>query len=118
VEPARRSRIIRPRWKKNHSSERQSSTGSIAFSRHCTIRWVWVKVPSFSTCEAAGSRNTSVRHSSGTISPVAISGEFFQNVALSISNRSRTTSQSRLAIPSRCARPLAEPTAGFWPSRK
>jgi hypothetical protein len=37
--------------------------GSTAFSRHCSIRWVWVKVPSFSTCEAAGKKKTSVRHS-------------------------------------------------------
>ena len=41
----------------------QSPGGSTAFSRHCSIRWVWVKVPSFSTCEAAGRKNTSVRHS-------------------------------------------------------
>ena len=75
--------------------------------------WVWVNVPSFSTCEAAGTKKTSVLHCSGTISPVATSGESFQNVALSIRNRSRTTSQSRLAMPSRCARPFAEPTAGF-----
>ncbi len=102
----------------NHSSERQSPAGSTAFSRHCSSRWVWVNVPSFSTWDAAGSRNTSVRHSPGTISPVATSGPSFQNVALSVSNRSRTTSQSRLASPRRWALPDADPTAGFWPRRK
>jgi hypothetical protein len=63
-------------------------------------------------------KNTSVRHSDVTISPVSISGASFQNVALSIITRSRTTIQSRLAMPRRWARPLAEPTAGFCPSRK
>jgi hypothetical protein len=77
-----------------------------------------VNVPSFSTWDAAGKKNTSVRHSAGTSSPVSISGESFQNVALSIITRSRTTSQSRLAMPRRCSLPCAEPTAGFWPSRK
>ena len=82
------------------------------------MRWVWVNVPSFSTWDAAGKKNTSVRHSSGTISPVSISGASFQNVALSIMARSRTTTQSRFAMPRRCSLPCAEPTAGFWPSRK
>ena len=82
------------------------------------MRWVWVNVPSFSTCDAAGKKNTSVRHVSGTISPVSISGESFQNVALSIMARSRTTTQSRFAMPRRCSLPCAEPTAGFCPSRK
>ena len=72
----------------------------------------------FSVCAAAGKKKTSVLMSSVRISPVSISGPFFQNVALSIMTRSRTTSQSRLAIPSRCIRPFAEPTAGFWPNRK
>jgi hypothetical protein len=67
---------------------------------------------------AAGMKNTSVLMSSARISPVSISGAFFQNVALSISIRSRTTSQCRLARPNRCIRVLAEPTAGFWPNRK
>ena len=38
--------------------------------------------------------------------------------ALSIIVRSRTTSQSRFAMPSRWSLPCADPTAGFWPSRK
>ncbi len=36
----------------------------------------------------------------------------------SISEKSRTTSQSSFAMPSRCMRVLAEPTAGFCPNRK
>jgi len=48
------------------------------------MRCVWVNVPSFSACEAAGMKNTSVLHCSGTISPVVTSVLFFQNVALSI----------------------------------
>jgi hypothetical protein len=45
-------------------------------------------------------------------------GPSFQNDADSIITRSRTTSQSRLASPKRCMRPLEEPTAGFSPTRK
>ncbi len=74
-----------------------------------------VKVPSFSVCAAAGKKNTSVAMSSVRISPDSISGPSFHHVALSISEKSRTTSQSSLDIPSRCMRVLAEPTAGFSP---
>ena len=52
--------------------------------RHCSIRWVWVNVPAFSTCVAAGKKNTSVSMSSVRSSPVAISGPSFQKVADSI----------------------------------
>ena len=85
---------------------------------HCNMRWVWVNVPSFSTCDAAGKKKTSVAMSSVRSSPVSISGPSFQNVADSIMLRSRTTSHFRCAIPSRCILPCADPTAGFWPSRK
>jgi hypothetical protein len=47
-----------------------------------------------------------------------VSGPSFQNVVLSIITRSRTTSQSRLAMPRRCIFAFAEPTAGFSPTRK
>ncbi len=60
-------------------------------------------------------KNTSVPMSSVTISPVAISGPSFQNVADSMRARSRTTSHLSWAIARRCIRPWAEPTAGFWP---
>ena len=43
----------------------------------------------------------------------SISGPSFHHVALSISEKSRTTSQSSFDMPSRCMRVLAEPTAGF-----
>ena len=76
----------------NHSSERASPGGSSALSRHCTRRCVLVKQPSFSACEAAGNRNTSVWMSCGRSSPAATSGESRQNVADSVSARSRTTS--------------------------
>jgi hypothetical protein len=102
----------------NHSSERQSPLGSRAFSRHCSSRWVLVNDPSFSTWEAAGSRNTSVAMSSVRSSPDSISGASRQKLADSISTRSRTTSQSSLAMARRCSRELADPTAGFSPSRK
>ncbi len=72
-----------------------------------------MNVPSFSTCDAAGKKKTSVRQVAGSISPVATSGASFQNVAASIITRSRTTSQSSWAIASRARRPLAMPTAGF-----
>jgi hypothetical protein len=102
----------------NQRSLRWSSCGSCALWCHCTIRCVFVKVPSFSVCAAAGRKKTSVAISSLRISPVSISGPSFHHVALSISEKSRTTSQSSLDIPSRCMLVLAEPTAGFWPNRK
>ena len=102
----------------NDRSLRASPGGSSALACHWSSRWVLVKLPSFSTCEAAGRKNTSVGIFAVTSSPVAISGPFFQNVALSIRVRSLTTSQSRLARASRWSRPPAEPTAGFSPSRK
>jgi len=48
----------------NHSSERQSPRGSTACSRHCSRRWVLVKVPSFSVWAAAGRKKISVPMSS------------------------------------------------------
>ncbi len=107
--------MIRPRWKVNQRSERQSSGGSIALWCHCSRRWVLVKVPSFSVWAAAGRRKTSVPMFSVTSSPDSISGPSFHQLALSISWKSRTTSHSRLAIASRCSREFAEPTAGFSP---
>ena len=101
----------------NHSSERQSPGGSSALSRHCSRRWVFVKVPSFSMCEAAGMRKTSVRMSSVRSSPLRTSGPSRQNVALSISARSRTTSQRRFASARRWSPACWEPTAGFCPMR-
>jgi hypothetical protein len=100
----------------NHSSLRASPAGSTAAWCHCSSRWVLVKLPFFSVCAAAGRKNTSVLRSSVRISPVSISGPFCHQVALSVSEKSRITSQSRFARPSRCMRALAEPTAGFWPS--
>ena len=102
----------------NHRSLRASSAGSTAWWCHCSIRWVLVKLPSFSVCAAAGRKNTSVLMSQVRSSPASISGPSFHQVALSTSEKSRTTSQSRLAMPSRCIRALAEPTAGFSPNRK
>ena len=74
-----------------------------------------VNVPSFSLWAAAGRKNTSVPMSSVRISPVSISGPSFQNVAVSIMLRSRTTSHSSFARPWRCWRALAVPVAGFSP---
>ncbi len=102
----------------NHSSERASPGGSSALSRNWTRRWVFVKQPSFSTCAAAGIRNTSVSMSSGRSSPDCTSGESRQNVAVSISARSRTTSHFSLASARRCSPACCEPTAGFCPITK
>ena len=77
-----------------------------------------MKLPLFSVCAAAGMKNTSVPMSCVRSSPLSISGPSFQNVADSISEKSRTTSHLRLAMPSRCSLPLAEPTAGFSPSSR
>ena len=86
--------------------------------RHCSMRCVWVKVPAFSTWFAAGKRKTSVSISSVTRSPDLISGESFQNVAVSISWKSRTTIHFSLDSAIRCMRPLDCATAGFWPKTK
>jgi len=99
----------------NHSSERASPGGSSALSRHCSSRCVFVNVPSFSMCEAAGMRKTSVWMSCVRSSPESISGLSRQNVAVSISLRSRTTSHFRLASARRCSPACCDPTAGFWP---
>ena len=99
----------------NHSSERASPGGSSALSCHCSSRCVLVKWPSFSTCEAAGIRKTSVWMSSVGYSPERTSGPSRQNVAVSSSLRSRTTSHFRWASARRCNPECAEPTAGFWP---
>ena len=77
---------------------------------------MFVNEPSFSTCAAAGRKKTSVGISSVFSSPDSISGLSYQNAAVSISTRSRTTSQSSFASPSRFARALALPTAGFSPA--
>jgi hypothetical protein len=102
----------------NHRSERQSRGGSTAFSRHCSNRWVLVNVPSFSTCDAAGRKNTSVAMSCARASPVSCSGLSRQNVAVSTSCRSRTTSHSRLRSALRTSGAFAEPTTGFWPTQR
>jgi hypothetical protein len=99
----------------NHSSLRASPGGSSALSRHCTSRWVFVKVPSFSMWLAHGMRNTSVSMSSGRTSPDWISGASFQKLAVSISARSRTTSHFMLRSARRMSPPFWEPIAGFWP---
>ena len=77
-----------------------------------------VKLPSFSVCAAAGMKKTSVPISSGRSSPSSISGESCQKAAVSVSWRSRTTSQSSLDRAMRWSLVFAEPTVGFWPTAK
>ena len=60
----------------------------------------------------------SVAMSSVRSSSVSISGPSCHQVALSMSEKSRMTNQSRLAMPSRCILAFADPTAGFSPTRK
>ena len=74
-----------------------------------------VKVPSFSATMAAGIRKTSVLMVLGSSFPLLTSGESRQKVAVSISNKSRTTSQSRCPSPSRMYPVSMPPTAGFCP---
>src|SRR4051812_23641303 len=105
----------RPGWKANHASLRQSPGGPPAFCRHCPSRCVLVKQPSFSTCPAAGIRKTSVLMSVVLSSPRSTSGESYQKLAVSISTRSRTTSQSSCARARRSSRAFGAPTAGFCP---
>ena len=84
----------------------------MACSRHCSSRCVFVNVPAFSTCDAAGKRKTSVSISSVRNSPFAISGESSQNVAVSISTRSRTTSHFNFDSAFRSSRAFGAPTRG------
>jgi hypothetical protein len=77
-----------------------------------------VKVPSFSACPAAGSRNTSVPTPSGRSSPRSTSGESYQKLATSVSTRSRTTSHCSLASARRSSPAFGAPTAGFCPKTK
>ena len=56
--------------------------------------------------------------SSGRTSPDSTSSESYQNEAVSISERSRTTSQSSFARASRWSLAFADPTVGFWPTAK
>ena len=77
-----------------------------------------VKLPSFSVCAAAGMKNTSVPMSSVRTSPESISGESCQKAAVSISWKSRTTSQSSFDSAIRWSFVLADPTVGFWPTAK
>ena len=102
----------------NQRSLRASPGGSRALSRHWTIRWVWVNDPAFSTCAAAGMRKTSVSMSSVRTSPDWISGASRQNVADSISLKSRTTSHFMVRSARRIRPPFWEPIAGFWPIAK
>ncbi len=102
----------------NQSSERQSPGASSALSRHCTSRWVFVKVPSFSMWVAAGMRKTSVWMSSVRTSPDLTSGLSYQNDDVSMSRRSRTTSHFMFRSARRMSPPFCEPTAGFCPMTK
>ena len=98
----------------NQTSVRQSPGASAALWWNCSMRCVLVKVPSVSATWADGKKKISVLMSAGLISPRLISGAFFQNVALSCSQLSLTTSHSSLRIPARSSRALSE-VAGFWP---
>jgi hypothetical protein len=118
VEAASRSFIIRPELEEEVQLAAASPSGSTALCRHCSIRCVWVKVPSFSVCEAAGKKNTSVPMSSVRISPVAISGPSFQNVADSMRLRSRTTSHFRCDIATRWILPLRRADGRVLPEQE
>ena len=77
-----------------------------------------VNDPSFSVWAAQGKKKTSVGMSLGLTSPRSISGASRQKSADSITEKSRTTSQSSLRIAARWRAPCIEPTVGFSPIRK
>ena len=77
-----------------------------------------VKLPSFSVYAAAGMKKTSVPMSSLRTSPDSISGESCQKAAVSVSLKSRSTSQSSFDSAMHCSLAFAEPTVGFWPTAK
>ena len=99
----------------NQFSLRASPGGSTAFCRHCNSLCVFVNVPAFSACPAAGKRKTSVPISSVFKSPRFTSGESYQNDAVSVSTISRTTSHFSFAIARRSSPEFGAATAGFCP---
>ena len=103
----------------NHSSLRQSPGGSTALWCHCSSRCVFVKVPSFSVCAAAGRKKTSVSMSCVRMLAVAISGTSCQNVGRLDQREVAHHQPVELSQP--CAlqlRPFVEPTTGFSPMTK
>ena len=95
-------------------SGRASPGGSTAFSCHCTSRSVLVMLPDFSVLAATGSRKTSVP----TDAASGPWGSAYQQLADSVSKRSRTTSQRRLRRASRSRRAFGPETPTFCPNRK
>ncbi len=102
----------------NQFSLRASSGGGTALFRHCNNRCVFVNVPAFSACPAAGIKNTSVPISAVFNSPRLTSGESYQNDAVSVSTISRTTIHFSFAIRAAPAPNSAPPPPDSVPSRK
>ena len=71
-------------------------------------------LPDFSVLAATGSRKTSVPTDAGS----GPWGSAYQQLADSVSKRSRTTSQRRLRSASRSRRAFGPETPTFWPKRK
>ena len=95
-----------------------SPGGSTALWCHCNSRCVFVKVPSFSVCAAAGMKNTSVPMSSVRSSPVSISGRVVpERRGLDLVEVAHDEPVERRER-ARCSLPFAEPTAGFSPITK
>ena len=84
--------------------------GFTAACRHCTMPPELQMVPFFSMKNAAGRRITSVAIVFGS------TPGRFQNVAVSVSQISWTTSVSSFAIASNVRLRLGTVTAGFWPT--
>src|SRR3989442_1041997 len=78
------------------------------------MRWVLVKLPSYSAIWVDGKKKISVLMSAIFTSPFFTSGPRYQCVAVSVSQLSFTTSQSSCRSATRVAPPLSE-VAGFWP---
>ena len=79
------------------------------------MRCVFVKLPSTSATCDDGKKKISVLMSAGFTSPPFTSGASFQNVALSCSQLSLTTSHSSFLSPARSMRALSD-VAGFCPT--
>src|SRR5439155_1670995 len=100
----------------NQMSVRQSPGALAAMECHCSMRWVLVKLPSYSAIWVEGKKKISVLMSAVFTSPLFTSGARYQYVAVSVSQLSFTTSQSSCRSARRVAVPLSD-VAGFCPTQ-
>ena len=118
VSPATKKRVEREIGRLNY--RRQANARNLRVSQQRSIGMVIVDESPFFladhfTCQVVAGLANVLNQADFTLT---VQGMRFDQVADSMREKSRTTSHSRLAMPRRWRRVLAEPTAGFSPSRK